>query len=107
MLIHADDILGLIRKHGWYRGDGHFGESGERICLAMSLSRVAVSQGYRDLTGEWAAWDRELARAAAELYPERSNWRLSAQNAHIAFNDHPDTTFEDVERVVKEAERLL
>ena len=44
----------------------------------------------------------KLAKAAAKLFPERGG--LNFYYNISEFNDHPDTTFEDVQQVIKEFE---
>ena len=50
---------------------------------------------------------RDLVRAARVLFPERigKKKKLSPAQRLVRFNDHPDTTVDDVRRVCKVADR--
>jgi hypothetical protein len=94
MQVHADDIMATIREHGWWQErDGDQTPNG-RLCMAMAAARLWNTRGIAALN-----------QVVHQMYPERTT--LGVRPVCVAFNDHPDTTLEDVERVVKEAESLL
>lgn len=48
-----------------------------------------------------------IAKAIHQLFPERSSCGVYPGCVEVArFNDHPDTTFEDVQKVLQQAEYL-
>ena len=50
----------------------------------------------------------KIQRAAQALFPNRGGTKgHSEYYSFVAFNDHPDTTFADVQAVLKRAQELL
>ncbi len=47
-----------------------------------------------------------LDEAVIELFPTRYGLDVGFANKFVDFNDHPDTTFEDVQKVILRAEEL-
>lgn len=84
------DALDLLRRDGWCKDVAETGDG--RRCLLGA----GVAAGYS--TDDCFA----LHAVAKEQYPERLRLRTDLSPA-AAFNDHPDTTFADVERVIEKA----
>ena len=85
-------VLDRLREKGWMKGS--FGPTHGPNCL------VGASQNV-PLPG--IGWERLCDRVdmvVKEQYPERRKGSLATVPN---FNDHPDTTFSDVERVLEKA----
>ena len=87
----------------WYFKDGN----GNRIsswkdrritCYCLMGAGFAC---YPDLSGE--TYHDTLVEVIRKLFPDRMK-NCTQGNKVAYFNDHPDTTFEDVQRVLKEAD---
>jgi hypothetical protein len=76
----------LIREHGWWNGQG---VPGGKTCLGMALAFVSADSSVYSRT----------AGVAAGLFPSREI-PLSL-NGLFRFNDHPETTEEDVILVLR------
>lgn len=75
-------------------------EDAERGCVFFHMTKV-----YEP--GAWGLLVLDLDRAIAALYPERTMWKPEfgiSVSALGCFNDHKDTTLEDVLRVCKFAD---
>lgn len=83
------EALDLLRRDGWCKGKG-FDEKGRHCIVGAGIS---VHYSAEDALA--------LHAVAREQYPDRIGWTTLASAA--AFNDHAETTFEDVERVMEKA----
>lgn len=82
-----------LRTKGWWKyGD----ENLDKVCILTSMPIT----GFNIPVGETMHVGDFLCVAIAELYPNRPGGPAS-------FNDHPDTTQEDVERVMELAANKL
>lgn len=85
----ASDLLSSPSK--WVKG---LALMGERMCLGAAINLAYISKlGMSD----------QVRQVIKLLYPERV---LGCECDTIIpiFNDHPDTTFEDIQRVMKVAD---
>lgn len=92
----AEKIQEILTPEKWFT-DGNY-KSG-KLCLAMAVTSVFVTkdQGLsQEHINSVVAIDEKLMEIVRELFPERL-----ARNNIPCFNDHPDTTYEDVMLVVK------
>lgn len=91
----AGAMLGELAKRGW--GQGQSVNAQGNICAskAFDLATAALDRWSAVVVDAWAG----LNKTASALYPERkpedSGWDL------IDFNDHPATTLEDLQLVIK------
>lgn len=85
-----EKVLDRLREKGWRKGDFLKGESTCIVGASMALGSVIPhANGYT-----------VLRVMITDQYPDR----LTGKFGLIAnFNDHPDTTFSDVERVLEKA----
>lgn len=90
----AENILDALRKNGW--GKGQSVSKDGAICVGHAC--------------EWSMMSMDKTLGALlpvlnEQFPERLNWMhyKIGLGPVVAFNDHPDTTFADVERVLEKA----
>jgi hypothetical protein len=81
-----------ITAENWIKGA--LGDGQGRACLIGHLMRV-----YGDARAYFEAMDL-LATSIKAVYPER----YSEQATRATFNNHPDTTLEDILRVCKLAD---
>lgn len=93
------EMLDDLDRHGWYQGDSY--EDWDHVqtspaCLVGSRDRVIGTERYsarvKDVTTRMSALIRQR-------YPERM---VSLQHPVTTFNDHKDTTEEDVKLLLKE-----
>jgi hypothetical protein len=77
----------LIRERGWWNGQG---TPGRKACLGMALALVSQDSSVY----------ARAAGIAAGLFPGRDI--PQTLNGLFRFNDHPDTTEEDVILVLRE-----
>ncbi len=96
------EAIELLAHKGWVQG--RFTDESGRHCLQGALyeahgcqPRVPGRLGHT-LTGELAADIRVLNETIAAEYPER----MGAVGVS-RFNDHPDTTIDDVVRVLEKS----
>jgi predicted RNA-binding Zn ribbon-like protein len=91
--MRLSDVLDSEKK--WMKGSGPANANG---CL---------------LTSAWIAYGRDecvrampvLGEVVSQLFPERVAGEVNLTCAVTAFNDHCETTFADVQKVVSEFER--
>lgn len=83
------DALDLLRRDGWCKGTAGLPDMPKCIIGAAMCAGADVHD------------QRALDEVACEQYTDRLNHERLRPAA--AFNDHPDTTFEDVERVLEKA----
>lgn len=88
----------LIETHGWCQGQGMTPDG--RMCLARALALASQETDDILMGPAWTPAYVAIHEAATRLYPDRS-----PDNSHtlVDFNDHPDTTSEDVVLVLKHA----
>ena len=88
-----EKVLDRLREKGWHKGSfGH--ESGPNCIVGAGLLSEAITA---DATGYWGS--SPVVHLLVGVIAEHYN-----QTGGVAhFNDHPDTTFEDVERVLEKA----
>lgn len=82
-----EKVLDRLREKGWYKG-GFTGPDGSQ-CVVGASRGICNTQFFSLL--------EEILR---DQYPDRLSGRLRPTPN---FNDHPDTTFSDVERVLEKA----
>lgn len=83
-----------ITAENWYKG-AFVGPWGDRRCLLGHALGLGLMEFHNAVNSPVF---KELAACARFLYPERT----SGSDLDVAFfNDHPDTTVEDVIRVCK------
>ena len=82
----------LTDESRWVKSD--FGCPGSPRCLGGAMTEIGVA-----LPG----WTR-MEEAIEALFPERCRDDPTSVFRIVDFNNHPDTTFEDVRRVVKFAD---
>lgn len=94
----ATKALEWLRNNGWAQGAGIY-RNPRRDCMVSALSQV-VHQGTWARHQKLHAAYNVLAQVCREQYPDRVGTRRSDA---ISVNDHPDTTFEDIERIYEKA----
>lgn len=82
------EAIAAIRERGWWKKD--MGPRDGRLCLMIALPSDP------EITGA-------VRRSIGRIFPERGSVRGIGEMRIVAFNDHPDTTQEDVECVLTEA----
>lgn len=82
-------ILDRLRSHGWCKQD--FGDAEGPNCIAGAAHEVEA-EDYFQHTLVWVIDEQYPGRMEAGPHSNVPN-----------FNDHPDTTFADVERVLEKA----
>lgn len=99
VLQRAKDYL---MEKGWHKGS--FLDEGLPGNAACAVGAVMMADSSSDLD----AHEPFLFSAAQSLYPERTpaTFKEAAMRPVAAFNDHEDTTFNDVMAVYDEAIRL-
>lgn len=76
------EALELLRRDGWYKGPA----MGKAKCTAVACYMAGAQRDFA------------VVRAVVmEQFPDRGNGSI------VDFNDHPDTTFEDIELVLTKA----
>ena len=86
-------VLDRLRQRGWHKGS--FGDRRGPNCLVG-----AHMQTHCSTIKQFKQWTEDIIGIILVQYPDRINGSM----AEIPnFNDHPDTTFEDVERVLEKA----
>lgn len=93
----ADEIratLDVLQVRGWHRGSFEAHDGSGRVCL-MGARNVAMNQSPLYSVNCDSRGLRLLNRATCDLFPDRG--------VMASFNDHPDTTWSDVQLVCKHA----
>lgn len=96
--------LETLREQGWIKYK-LFNKQGAHCARGALMHAVT---GNDDAIGMWDIWDtvskedRLLNEVARELFPDRYDG-MEVGGDLICFNNHPDTTFEDVEQVFEKA----
>jgi hypothetical protein len=94
----ARNALHNLDARGWNKGSGT-GFNGEWcMAVAMHMDNFLIIAGRIDPEDLYHAYE-EAWQVIGELYPER--YTQGVPYAIGDFNDHPDTTEEDVRRVLK------
>lgn len=104
------EALEVLKSGGWAKGAYNIGNT---HCLVGALRKAAVGTsstidilrktGEASCAPKLRSIDEATVRVAtvlSEQYPDRFDPNF---NTIPHFNDHPDTTFEDVERVLSKA----
>lgn len=87
----------LTPKENWWDGRGH--RLPGQLCLGMALRDVLLEHGeVTAYAGEYTETERMVKVITDSLFPERGTRSIPT------FNDHEDTTYEDVMLVVKHLE---
>jgi hypothetical protein len=89
----ARTAIAMLRERGWSKGSAIDGEG--RVCMAVALNDGEVKVTPEGFWRNGATWYTVL-RLIAEMYPGRVKHLTVAD-----FNDHPDTTLEDIMLVLK------
>lgn len=87
----ANKVGQLLRDRGWCQGD-YERPTGE-MCLSKAISEV-------DPAGHLY---RVFVEAIAQTFPKREGWA----GLVVRFNDHEDTTEDDIKKVITRASKLL
>ena len=86
-------LFETLTAENWRKG--YFSRWGKVGCLVFHLARIPGSDGKMT---------QDLLAAAGLLYPDRMESARATKSGWArlgCFNDHPDTTLEDVLRVLK------
>jgi hypothetical protein len=98
--IDFDAVIAELRSKGWRKG-GMYGENGS-ACLIGAIDRV-LARPSSSLECFDVARDTVLP-VIREQFPDRLKpYRNSPTNSTARFNDHPDTTLDDVILVCEKA----
>ena len=84
-----EKVLDRLREKGWHKGS--FYGPGDSSCILGASMSVGVKKGFLPT----------LRPLIEDQYPDRAYSYLNGSVS--SFNDHPDTTFTDVERVLEKA----
>ena len=93
----ADKILDILEEKGWGKGGGWGGRSelGVDGPFCLGMAGIRVTPGTYSL----------IRKIAHDLFPSRQPRSIMADNYLIysipAFNDHPDTIWEDILLIIK------
>lgn len=93
----------------WYKGSYHY--RGLHCLVGGVEHAYTIVVGGETLTSVYGSTVRErslavLAEVVRDLYPDRDGDFIDDDESQvIAFNDHTETTWVDVERVLNEAHR--
>lgn len=88
-----EKVLDRLREKGWQKG--WFGDHRGPNCLVGAHMNT-----YCSTIKQFKQWTDNLIPILLAQYPDR----IKGSMAEIPnFNDHPDTTFTDVERVLEKA----
>lgn len=88
-----EKVLDRLREFGWIKGRYH---KDEASCLLGASIHTSTTRWFtnNDIS------DNSLIKAIIDAeYPDR----VEPDTQVVSFNDHPDTTFADVERVLEKA----
>lgn len=89
MSAFADDMESVLNEKGWIKGK------------MVTEDGVCLVGAYRTLLYDGRSYPTQRVKdAIRELFPERSG---NCTSTMPFFNDHPDTTREDVSLVIKHA----
>lgn len=92
-----DKVIDYINEKGWHKGD-LVGKDGS-VCIIGAIQHCGH---FNELADELDVLDERIQPAVEKLFPDRFKpGRLLHPVAK--FNDHPDTTREDVMLVLKHA----
>lgn len=92
--------LDVLRRDGWHQGDYASNDSPRsRVCVLGAANRAA-GRYATDEIGLDLEWEAAVRDVISEQFPDRA---VMVHN----FNDHPDTTFADVELVLEKAQIRL
>ena len=95
----ADRAIQELSAHGWCQGQ--LWDLQGRICLSVALVRAGIDT--LDLVDGGPRDGRPFARVIRERFPERVRNCSGSRQAIEVFNDHPDTTLDDVVLVLGQA----
>lgn len=96
----TDLITTMLDERGWWQGTNRDPDScGECLLTILAELLCVTKEISRD---EMRDAEVTLAKRAKIMYPDRvKNAQGWNTNVVITFNDHPDTTLEDVKLVVR------
>lgn len=96
--------LDVLKRDGWSKGWS--GAAGSR-CIVNACDQVAVVWASEaSVTGDWSEppyWLERVFRVVAEQFPDRLIEDADEGVALGYFNDHPETSFADIELVLEKA----
>ena len=99
-LYETKKLYETITAENWFKGPPNHPDRGDRRCLRMHFSYTFATLGFtRMVRAEYA-----LHEAIRLLYPERGLCPDDRRIYMHLFNDHSDTTLEDILRVCKVAD---
>lgn len=105
----AQKIKEVLDKRGWCKGSMEL-EDG-KVCLLGAARAASITEHGHPLWHGNSTIDR-LNKVILEQYPDRTHYDESDLNNDIGpysydnlwiFNDHEETTYEDVQRVLEKA----
>jgi len=96
--------LEVLRRRGWHKGWYTNGDG--KVCM-LGARQVAEGNGFGYLLDRDRDWYTAVGEVIAEQFPERAVRKSEGLTSVAMFNDHPATTFEDVEAVLEKAEIRL
>jgi hypothetical protein len=104
----AEEMLELLPDAGSWTQDEYYlyNTAFQAHCLVGAYGKVMHDDaGYYANRNPRGEYFRRLAGIIAEQYPERviEEPRPCLSNVVTSFNDHPDTTFEDIRIVLEKA----
>lgn len=94
------NVRQTLETKGWVQGASVSYTTGA-VCIASALADTCWPGKYT-----WNESYQAIVAAIRTLFPERAPEDPHAMGI-ISFNDHPDTTYEDVTLVLKHAEYHL
>jgi hypothetical protein len=102
--IDFDAVIAELRSKGWHKG-GMYGEDGS-ACLIGAIDRVLARQMGRHSSALacFQAASETVLPVIREQFPDRLEpYRNSPTNGAARFNDHRETTLDDVILVCEKA----
>ena len=86
----------------WIKGRAYLLERPDSMCLGYALClRLGGTWGDGWSRDSYKGWtDRRMNRIVTRLFPERITGN-PFQSPLVVFNNHPETTWEDVQKVIQ------
>lgn len=92
------DVLERLQTHGWHKNT--YGGAEGPNCLLGAIKAVKAQAEGVEYSAVHGTWSNPLTNIIQEVVVEQYSDDIAG------FNDLPDTTFDDVERVLEKAQIL-
>ena len=98
--------LDYMKVNGWHQAGSFVVNGNSPRCMSNALFMVYKEDDsivHRDLVSDWVNDSNAISAVCCEQFPHLALDGPTSMFSIFTVNDHPDTTFADVERIMEKA----